>query len=190
MTKIWYDTEFLENGSTIELISIGMVREDGAEYYAVSRDATTGKMVRKIRRHEWLMTNVVPHLPRPHGDWILHMPQRWLFDYHSPLVKDRGRIAEEVRAFILDVPDPELWAWCGAYDHVALCQLFGRMVDLPDGVPMWTNDLRQEVRRLGDPQMPEQAAGECNALADARYLTTMARHLDHLNSFKVGMVQA
>jgi hypothetical protein len=28
--KIWFDTEFYENGETIKLISIGMVREDGA----------------------------------------------------------------------------------------------------------------------------------------------------------------
>ena len=37
MTKVFYDTEFLEDGSTVKLISIGMVRDsDGAEYYAVS----------------------------------------------------------------------------------------------------------------------------------------------------------
>ena len=56
-------------------------------------------------------------------------------------------VAREVRCFILAAPDPELWAWCGAYDHVALCQLWGRMIDLPKGVPMWTNDLKQEAER-------------------------------------------
>ena len=35
MTAIDYDFEFLEDGSTIEPISIGMVCEDGREYYAV-----------------------------------------------------------------------------------------------------------------------------------------------------------
>ena len=34
--KYFYDTEFIEDGSTIELISIGVVAEDGREYYAVS----------------------------------------------------------------------------------------------------------------------------------------------------------
>src|SRR4051812_11038169 len=33
--KYFYDTEFLEDGQTIELISIGIVAEDGREYYAV-----------------------------------------------------------------------------------------------------------------------------------------------------------
>jgi len=27
--KIWFDTEFYEDGRTIDLISIGLVREDG-----------------------------------------------------------------------------------------------------------------------------------------------------------------
>jgi 3' exoribonuclease, RNase T-like len=36
--KIFYDTEFIEDGRTIDLISIGMVAEDGREYYAVNRD--------------------------------------------------------------------------------------------------------------------------------------------------------
>lgn len=38
MTIYCYDTEFLEDGSTIELISIGIVCEDGREYYAVNSD--------------------------------------------------------------------------------------------------------------------------------------------------------
>lgn len=34
--RYFYDTEFIDDGRTIELISIGMVSEDGREYYAVS----------------------------------------------------------------------------------------------------------------------------------------------------------
>ncbi len=33
MTRYFYDCEFLENGNTIELISIGIVADDGREYY-------------------------------------------------------------------------------------------------------------------------------------------------------------
>ncbi|MGD6750965.1 3'-5' exoribonuclease domain-containing protein [Streptomyces sp. BH105] len=176
MTRIFYDTEFLENGKTIDLISIGMVAEDGREYYAVNRNMPK----RRIRNHEWLMTNVVPGLPKPHGDWNLYMPRTWLFNYRDPAVKQVPQIANEVREFILGVPDPQLWAWYGAYDHVALAQLFGRMIDLPDGVPMWTNDLRQECERLGNPFLPEQPDGVHNALADARHNLVRARHLDEI----------
>jgi hypothetical protein len=167
--KIFYDTEFLEDGRTIDLISIGMVREDGEEYYAVSEDAATRKLRRRIRKHDWLMANVVPSLPKFHGDANLYAPDRWLFNYSDPCVKSRGGIAREVRDFIVATPDPELWASYGAYDHVVLCQLWGSMVDLPQGVPMWTNDLQQESGRLGNPELPEQAAGKHNALEDARH---------------------
>lgn len=36
--RYFYDTEFIEDGHTIELISIGVVAEDGREYYAVSTE--------------------------------------------------------------------------------------------------------------------------------------------------------
>ena len=32
--KYFYDTEFIDDGHTINLISIGIVAEDGHEYYA------------------------------------------------------------------------------------------------------------------------------------------------------------
>lgn len=177
MTRIFYDTEFLEDGRTIALISIGMVREsDGAELYLVNRDMP----IRRIRRHDWLMKNVVPALPQGHGDRRNHVPNSWLFDYTDSMVKRRATIAADVRRFIQDTTAPELWAWYGAYDHVALAQLFGRMIDLPNGVPMWTNDLQQECQRLGAPQMPEQPDGVHNALADARHNLVRARFLDAL----------
>jgi hypothetical protein len=175
--KIFYDTEFLEDGRTIDLISIGLVAEDGREYYAVSREASKRRLRRRIRNHDWLMANVVPSLPKAHGDYNLYMPERWLFNYSDPCVKPRHVIAREVRDFILADPDPQLWAWYAAYDHVVLCQLWGPMISLPDGVPMWTNDLKQECARLGNPQMPAQESGEHNALADARHVKAMAEAL-------------
>ncbi|MFD9632842.1 3'-5' exoribonuclease domain-containing protein [Streptomyces violascens] len=176
MTAIDFDLEFLEDGRTIELISIGMVCDDGREYYAVNRDMP----VRKIRKHEWLMTNVVPSLPRAHGDRRLTMPKRWLFDYVSPLVKHRSQIADEVMDFIRAAgPDIELWANYGAYDHVCLAQLWGRMIDLPEGVPMFTHDIQQERARQGLAwdDLPKQESGEHNALADARHNQTVRRWL-------------
>jgi 3' exoribonuclease, RNase T-like len=173
--RVFYDTEFLEDGKTIRPISIGMVRDDGSEYYAISQDVTRGQLNRAIRRNPWLMENVVPALPQPHGQWILDMPKRWLFNYADHAVKPRHVIAREVRDFILGtdlmgaIPYVELWADYAAYDHVLLCQLWGRMIDLPEGIPMWTHDLRQEIERRGAAkQVPWLAGQEHNALHDAR----------------------
>lgn len=35
--RYFYDTEFIEDGHTIDLISIGVVAEDGRSYYAISK---------------------------------------------------------------------------------------------------------------------------------------------------------
>lgn len=171
-TRIFYDCEFLEDGSTVDLISIGMVTDDGREYYAIQQ--RTWREWRKVYRHEWLRENVMPSLPRLHGDRRLQVSYRTnplAIDFHAREMKPREQIRDEVRDFILAAgPAVELWADYGAYDHVALCQLFGRMIDLPDGVPMWTHDFQQAWETAGRPGLPEQASGLHNALADARHL--------------------
>jgi 3' exoribonuclease, RNase T-like len=183
--KIFYDCEFLENGQTIDLISIGLVAEDSREYYAVNSEADWGR----IKKNDWLVRNVLPSLPvtgRKSLDAYLangtNSFPRPLIDIVGPdlqntQVKPRQVIANEVRDFILATPDRQLWAWYGAYDHVTLCQLWGRMIDLPKGVPMWTNDLKQEAQRLGNAAVPEQGPGEHNALADARHNRVIAEFL-------------
>lgn len=182
---VFYDFEFLEDGTRIEPISIGMVSSDGRSYYAVNallaaRSPRGWWFRRRVRKHKWLMDNVVPNLPRPHGDWVLHMPNRWLFNYLDPAVKPIERIAWEVKDFIRDSGDDvQLWANYAGYDHVCLAQLWGRMIDLPEGVPMYTNDIQQEASRLGVTwdELPKQESGEHNALADARHNQTVRRWL-------------
>lgn len=183
--KIFYDTEFIEDGRTIDLISIGMVAEDGAEYYAVNADMP----VDRIRNHTWLRENVWAQLPvrglKKNLVYTGNGPSRHEIkvtepghlDTDSTLIRPRQIIRNEVREFLLGFADLELWAWYAAYDHVALAQLFGPMVNLPKGIPMWTNDLKQEVQRLGNPRIPEQAEGEHNALEDARHNKRVAEFL-------------
>lgn len=38
---------------------------------------------------------------------------------------------------------PKFYGYYSAYDHVVLCWLFGKMIDLPEGFPMYTIDLKQ-----------------------------------------------
>jgi hypothetical protein len=184
--KIYYDTEFLEDGRTIDLISIGMVAEDGREYYAVRSDAPWDR----IRKHDWLLRNVVPSLPvtsRASLDsYLANSPNSFPrpgVDYVGPdvtsiLVKPLQVIANEVREFIAATPDPELWAWYGGYDHVVLCQMWGPMISKPKCVPMFTCDLKQEADRLGNPELPSMpGVTEHNALSDAREVKFRAEWL-------------
>jgi hypothetical protein len=168
ITRYFYDCEFVDDGRMIDLVSIGIVADDGREYYAVSAEFN----VTKLLRNRWLADNVLPYLP---------IDDRGRINIQNPVVRSRAQIADEVRDFLLaGEGKPELWAWYGAYDHVVLCQLWGRMIDLPDGLPMWTNDIRQEQRRLGDPPMPEQSTKEHHALADARHNRVRFEYLAEL----------
>lgn len=193
--KYFYDTEFLEDGRTIELISIGIVAEDGRQFYAVSDQIADSPLYERICKDQWLMENVVPSLPlAPNGRQVCHryVPPGTIgssffnLDLNSYAVMPRRMIRNGVRDFLLanePAGQAQLWAWYGAYDHVALCQLFGRMIDLPRGIPMWTNDLRQEMRRLGDPDGgPQQEEGHHNALEDARHLKVKHDWLADLNA--------
>lgn len=166
--KYFYDTEFLENGRTIDLISIGIVAEDGREYYAVNSDMP----VEWIQKEDWLMKNVWPSLPlrgwKPSNGYA-HSASSGILDTKSVLVKPRWVIANEVREFLLQDGTPELWADYAAYDHVVLCQLWGRMISLPKGLPMFTRDF-QQVLAGAEWSEPERQGADHNALDDARHL--------------------
>jgi hypothetical protein len=177
--KYFYDTEFLEDGKTIELISIGIVRDDGFTYYAVNADMP----VERIIRNDWLMKNVAPSLPgrKPAPPIAGSDMWYWNLDKGDVAVKPHWVIANEVRHFFEQGADGvELWADYSAYDHVALAQLWGRMIDLPKGMPMYTHEFQQKLEDLGFPDVPEQTGGLHNALADARHLESSFRHIERL----------
>ena len=139
--KIWFDTEFIEDGKTIDLISIGMVREDGATLYMENSECDLS------RASGWVRDNVFPNLTGPSFS--------------------RREIAHEIIDFA--GIDPEFWAYYADYDWVALCQLYGTMMDLPKCWPMFCLDLKQMAHALGNPLLPDQVTGEHNALDDAHW---------------------
>jgi hypothetical protein len=154
--RIWFDTEFYEDGHTITLISIGMVREDGATLYG-----ETDLAPEIASQSEWLRENVKPRL---HG---------------LAAQKTRYQLRKEIVAFAGE--KPEFWAYFASYDWVALCQLFGTMMDLPDGWPMFVRDVQQWRSELGNPDMPAQE-NEHDALADALWTKAAWERLSHLRA--------
>ena len=139
--KFFLDTEFIEDGRTIDLISIGVVAEDGMEYYAESSEVDWSKA------NPWVLMNVKPHL--------LDVPQ------------PRSTIASELVEFVGD--KPEFWGYYADYDWVVVAQLFGTMMDLPKSWPMFCMDLKQLCVMKGDPRLPEQTGTEHHVLEDARW---------------------
>ncbi len=148
--RYFYDTEFIEYPGCIDLISIGIVSEATGElFYAISTEFD------ETKASEWVKDNVLSKLP----------PK------NHPMWSSRQEIKKAILDFLAPSKDSpvELWAYYADYDHVALCWLFGTMMDLPDGMPMYTKDIKQLCDSLGNPQLPEQGKGEHDALDDARW---------------------
>ena len=153
--RYFYDCEFIEDGTTIDLVSVGVVAEDGREFYAVSTEfdsSTAGP---------WVRRNVLPKLPNPSS-------AAWM---------SRARIRDELYDFVTARPTGpvEMWAWIGAYDHVAVCQLWGDMTKLPAAMPKFTRDVRQRWELAGRPELPAHPGGAHAALGDARHVAMRFR---------------
>ncbi len=175
--KYFLDTEFIEGFHKplfgkkrhfIDLISIGIISEDGREYQALSNEFNPKDA------DEWVKTNVL---------WPIE--ERFNASVPGFVKADRGRftlkeiidifgksnkqIAKEIVDFVnpkclqdlksglwpdmkeveTHNPDkygnaqPEFYGYYADYDWVLFCSLFGRMIDLPKGFPMYCKDLKQ-----------------------------------------------
>lgn len=160
--KYFIDTEFSERGPKhpIELISIGIVAEDGREFYGVNAEFN------KRHANAWVTQHVIPLLPmeRPgyHDSPRLQREARaWM---------TRGKMVKRILEFIGDDPSAEFWGYYSGYDWVVLCQIFGDMSCLPLGWPMYCHDLRQALddRDLGRVKQDDDAPHD--ALHDARWV--------------------
>jgi hypothetical protein len=144
-TRYFIDTEFYENGSTIDLISLGCVCSDGRTFYAVSQDADLSRVSHWVRQH------VLPQLP-PYGD------KAWMH---------RESIARDFAIFVRPGALSEFWGYYADYDWVAICQMYGTMMGLPKHFPRYCMDLKQLSWLVGNPAHPPQPKDEHHALADA-----------------------
>jgi len=224
MSAYYYDCEFLEGKQkesfpislfrketkpVIDLISIGIVAEDGRELYAISKDFNLteawnrfewkkrwvsldkNNQVCKDVKAYWIRENVLLpifyelaledfHLTHFKDKWLLGGKEvtlevfrsnaKWCSDFNwfKKLIERYGKtntqIAAEIKEFIYkqedvlynhercsieDVgSDINLYGYYSAYDHVVLCWLFGKMINLPKGFPMYTIDLKQMLDEI------------------------------------------
>jgi 3' exoribonuclease, RNase T-like len=173
-TRYFIDCKFIEDGKTIELISIGIVSSDGREFYAENSDCDLSKA------SEWVKENVIANLwsrqPRDHQKDA----NFWLLDGGSGGLLSRREIRSGIFMFCNPAVYglPEFWAGYASYDWIALCQVFGTMMDLPKGFPQYCHDIRQECDRMGNPPLPAQEGMAHHALADARYCRQLHEYLE------------
>jgi len=249
--KYYIDTEFLEGTQkekfpislfrkntppTIDLISIGIVAEDGREYYAVSKDFNLEeawnrydeKIYKSTHKEDegktltqriyWIRENVLLPLWREFFfklnmgfdmfsnkqtevfyDSVMNGYYDKNFSYRSLKAKinrygkTNKEIAEDVIRFCSNddlliatgkskksfvaadykIPFskyPEFYAYYADYDWVGFCWLFGKMMDLPKGFPMYCIDLKQ--------MLDEKAVKEL----DYTCWTSKEQVLDHIKT--------
>ena len=247
--KYFIDTEFIEGSQTkrllsipigktkptIDLISIGIVSEDGREYYAISKDFNFkeawnryDKVINKqytlrteYNKVYWIRENVLKPIWKEKCKEGLTFKNsqmtpygiETLFTYKNfkKLINKYGKsnkqIANEIVEFVygessnLDglsplqeaqryelnnhISKPEFYGYYSDYDWVVFCWLFGKMMDLPKGFPIYCIDLKQTldekekylqfsskhfaILNIKDlPNYPKQI-NEHNALDDARW---------------------
>lgn len=186
--KYFLDTEFIEDGKTIDLVSIGIFSEDGRRLYRQNRDAVFSNA------SDWVWRNVFPHL--------VHFNMRGIRSCSEPshmCCSDKltakccapecpWAYRFEIRDAVKEFCDPEkygkpeFWGYYADYDWVAFCQLFGAMIELPKGFPMYCQDIKQLCDFLGNPELPPNPSdSEHHALKDAEWNKTAYDFLMTLN---------
>lgn len=174
--RYFFDCEFIEDGKTIDLISIGIVSEDLRELYLQNTECNFQNA------GDWVWRNVFPHLTHFSMQGLRDCNLRGGSDEFGCIAKNcpwenRQTIADHICRFmdIAQYGKPEIWGYYADYDWVAFCQLFGPMVRLPKGFPMWCRDIKQLCVSLGDPKLPD--SGIHHALNDAKHVKAMYDYL-------------
>ena len=175
--KYFLDTEFIEGTQhtffgktkpTIDLISIGIVAEDGREYYAISKDFN---LKEAWNRYDWKQKKVNDGIPGAYKVyWIRENVLKPIFDewnkysYHTfnyknmkycinMIGKSNKQIAEDIKDFVFKGQGQKIrfdnsiqfYGYYSDYDWVVFCWLFGKMIDLPKGFPMFAFDIQQQI---------------------------------------------
>jgi hypothetical protein len=163
--KFFLDTEFIEYPGHIELISIGIVGENKTEYYGVNQDADLSKA------SEWVRKNVLEKMPE-------YNKETNTLTNHTANCKPIHLIKDEILGYTYQkgkkINKCEFYGYYSDYDWVVFCWIFGTMMDLPKGYPMFCLDLKQTMYEKG--LTPEWKNKYCpdpdnqhNALADAKW---------------------
>ncbi len=144
---IFVDTEFVDTGERTYLLSLGAVTDDGREFYA---EAPLTQAI-LFAADPWVRANVLPKLTG----------------------KSESQTAMATRfAEFCGTRPREFWGYYAAHDWYLICQLYGGMMNVPDGWPHRINDIAQVAMMFGidEERLPTiNGADAHNALADARW---------------------
>jgi DNA polymerase III epsilon subunit-like protein len=169
--RLFLDTEFTGLHQNTTLISLGMVTEDGKQFYAEPPDYD------KEQVNPWIQENVVDKLL---GDRLYEWHDR-KDDENICVVQCPAKdLASVIKAWLQTVcgspDDVEVWHDCGTYDWMLFSELFGGSLKLPSNISYIAFDICTLFKVCGvDPDInrEEYARAEGrelkhNALYDAQ----------------------
>ena len=165
------DTEFVDNGNTIDLIRIGVVVEDGRELYLQNLEANLAAA------NPWVKEHVIPHLAHPHC-WKRFNRACMQPDLGPCPWRTKEELREALREFITpSYLKPQIMGYYADYDWVALNQLYGPLIEHPEHWPWYCLDLRQWLDEHGhhDVKQPDDAPHQ--ALSDAHWIMETYKHV-------------
>jgi len=182
--RYFFDTEFIENGKSVQLISIGIVDETGKEYYAVSNEYNYDDA------SDWVKENVIEPMYKEFIA-IRSNPPVTVKVFQNIIGLNKKQIGKEIVDFVrysqVEGTEIEFWGYYSDYDWVVLCQLFGTMMDLPPDFPMFCMDLKQSMIERCVEKLPDPV-GEHNALIDARFNRDLYNHIYNETSTKENVI--
>jgi len=173
--KIFLDTEFTGLHKLSTLISIGLVAEDGREFYAEFTDYD------EMQLNDWLQQNVINNLVLNDYDFVRdYKPEEKIV-----LVKgDTELIAQALMSWFSHYKEDgvEIWGDCLAWDWVLFASIFGSAHDMPNHIFYLPMDLSTALRLCrqdpdvnrelfvyeSEDKVPTSDIGTHNALYDAR----------------------
>lgn len=122
--RIFFDTEFTGLHQNTTLISIGLVAENGREFYAEFTDYD------KSQIDGWLQENIIDKLIYKSNE----ENENWAYTdgAHTGRLGDKNYIVQELEKWLDSFVEPvEMWSDCLAYDWVLFCQLWGGALNVP-----------------------------------------------------------
>lgn len=166
--RYFIDTEFIESGPDhpIYPLSVGIVCEDGREFYEFFHRTPEELAL----ANEFVQEHVLPKIGYEYldGGWVYGTQMGYLCS-RMRLRLSPGEMRDGILKFVGD-STPEFWGYFADYDWVVFCQIFGIMVDLPEGWPRYCMDLKQLSVEWGLPRFPKPLEEkEHHALNDARW---------------------
>lgn len=158
--RVYLNAQFASGNHRERLLSVGLASEAG-EFYRVIKG---NNAVEHARRDPWMREHVLARLPYDEEgrDW------HWTGGDGSTLVSER-QLVDDLLDFIDAHPEPELWAWQGAFAYVAVRHLFGPVTDRPAGFPGWCGELASKWVEAGKPELPSRGENGHHALEQARW---------------------